>query len=121
MPRNPYPGYHPDGVTIRRLDGESAWTRAGLVVHDVIESVNGEWTPDEAAFRKAADGALKGVLKYSDELTVSVDYNHDPHSSIFDATSTFVIEGTFAKVFAWYDNEWGFSNRMVDVAKLLTK
>jgi glyceraldehyde 3-phosphate dehydrogenase len=74
-----------------------------------------------AAFKKAADGALKGVLKYSDEPTVSVDYNHDPHSSIFDATSTFVIDGTFAKVFAWYDNEWGFSNRMVDVAKFLTK
>jgi glyceraldehyde 3-phosphate dehydrogenase len=74
-----------------------------------------------AAFRKAADGALKGVLKYSDEPTVSVDYNHDPHSAIFDATSTFVIDGTFAKVFAWYDNEWGFSNRMIDVAKVLTK
>jgi glyceraldehyde 3-phosphate dehydrogenase (phosphorylating) len=52
---------------------------------------------------------------------VSVDYNHDPHSSIFDATNTFVIDNTFAKVFAWYDNEWGFSNRMVDVAKYLTK
>ena len=74
-----------------------------------------------AAFRKAADGALKGVLAYSEAPTVSIDYNHDPHSSIFDATSTFVIDGTFAKVFAWYDNEWGFSNRMVDVAKLLVK
>ena len=74
-----------------------------------------------AVFKKAAEGALKGVLVYSDEPTVSVDYNHDPHSSIFDATSTFVIDGTFAKVFAWYDNEWGFSNRMVDVAKHLIK
>ncbi|WP_242395731.1 type I glyceraldehyde-3-phosphate dehydrogenase [Anaeromyxobacter oryzisoli] len=74
-----------------------------------------------AAFKAAAEGALKGVLAYSDAPTVSVDYNHDPHSSIFDATSTFVVEGTFAKVFAWYDNEWGFSNRMVDVAKFLTK
>jgi len=74
-----------------------------------------------AAFKKAAEGALKGVLEYSEAPTVSVDYNHNPHSSIFDATSTFVIDGTFAKVFAWYDNEWGFSNRMVDVAKLLTK
>jgi glyceraldehyde 3-phosphate dehydrogenase len=74
-----------------------------------------------AAFKKAAEGPLKGVLKYSEEPTVSVDYNHDPHSSIFDATSTFVIDGNFAKVFAWYDNEWGFSNRMVDVAKVLTK
>lgn len=74
-----------------------------------------------AAFKKAAEGALKGVLAYSEEPTVSVDYNHHPASSIFDATSTFVIDGTFAKVFAWYDNEWGFSNRMVDVAKYLTK
>ncbi|HEY7724197.1 MAG TPA: type I glyceraldehyde-3-phosphate dehydrogenase [Anaeromyxobacteraceae bacterium] len=74
-----------------------------------------------AAFRAAAQGRLKGVLAYSEEPTVSVDYNGNPHSSIFDATSTFVIGDTFAKVFAWYDNEWGFSNRMVDVAKLLVK
>ena len=74
-----------------------------------------------AAFKKAAEGPLKGVLQYCDAPLVSVDFNHNPHSSIFDATSTFVIEGTFAKVFAWYDNEWGFSNRMVDVAKLLVK
>jgi glyceraldehyde 3-phosphate dehydrogenase len=74
-----------------------------------------------AAFRRAAEGSLRGVLAYSEAPTVSIDYNHDPHSSIFDATSTFVIDGTFAKVFAWYDNEWGFSNRMVDVAKLLVK
>jgi glyceraldehyde 3-phosphate dehydrogenase (phosphorylating) len=74
-----------------------------------------------AAFKTAATGALKGVLQYSDEPTVSIDYNGNPHSSIFDATNTFVIGDTFAKVFAWYDNEWGFSNRMVDVAKYLTK
>ncbi|HYG68361.1 MAG TPA: type I glyceraldehyde-3-phosphate dehydrogenase [Anaeromyxobacteraceae bacterium] len=74
-----------------------------------------------AAFKKAADGALKGVLQYSDAPLVSIDFNHNPHSSIFDATSTFVIDGNFAKVFAWYDNEWGFSNRMVDVAKLLAR
>ncbi len=74
-----------------------------------------------AAFKAAAQGALQGVLAYSEEPTVSVDYNHDPHSAIFDATSTFVIGDTFAKVFAWYDNEWGFSNRMVDVVKFLTR
>lgn len=56
VPRIPHPAYHPDGVVITRLDGDSAWTRAGLAVNDVIESVNGEWTPDEAAFRKAAGG-----------------------------------------------------------------
>ena len=74
-----------------------------------------------AAFLAAAQGKLRGVLQYSDEPTVSVDYNGNPHSAIFDATSTFVIGETFAKVFAWYDNEWGFSNRMVDVARLLVK
>jgi glyceraldehyde 3-phosphate dehydrogenase len=74
-----------------------------------------------AAFKAAAEGSLKGVLEYSEAPTVSVDYNGNPHSSIFDATSTFVIDGTFAKVFAWYDNEWGFSQRMVDVARLLTR
>jgi len=73
------------------------------------------------AFKVAAAGALKGVLQYSDEPTVSIDYNGNPHSSIFDATSTFVIDGNFAKVFSWYDNEWGFSNRMVDVAKYLLR
>jgi glyceraldehyde 3-phosphate dehydrogenase len=74
-----------------------------------------------AAFKAAAGAQLKGVLEYSDGPTVSVDYNGNPHSAIFDATSTFVIGDTFAKVFAWYDNEWGFSNRMVDVAKFLTR
>ncbi len=74
-----------------------------------------------AAFKRAAEGPLKGVLVYSDAPTVSIDYNHNPASSVFDATSTFVIDGNFVKVFAWYDNEWGFSNRMVDVAKYLTK
>jgi glyceraldehyde 3-phosphate dehydrogenase len=74
-----------------------------------------------AAFQAAAQGKLRGVLQYSDEPTVSVDYNGNPHSAIFDATNTFVIGETFAKVFAWYDNEWGFSNRMVDVARFLVK
>jgi glyceraldehyde 3-phosphate dehydrogenase len=64
----------------------------------------------------AAEGALKGVLAYADAPLVSVDYNHDPHSSIFDATMTKVIEGNLVKVCAWYDNEWGFSNRMLDTA-----
>ena len=72
-----------------------------------------------AAMKKAAEGSLKGVLAYSEEQTVSVDYNGDSHSAIFDGTSTTVLDGTFAKVLAWYDNEWGFSNRMVDVAQLI--
>jgi glyceraldehyde 3-phosphate dehydrogenase len=74
-----------------------------------------------AAFKAAAEGKLKGILAYSEAPTVSVDYNGDAHSAIFDATNTFVIDSTFAKVFAWYDNEWAFSCRMVDVAKYLTR
>jgi len=62
----------------------------------------------------AASGPLQGVLAYNDAPLVSSDFNHDPHSSIFDATLTKIIDGTLVKVFAWYDNEWGFSNRMID-------
>jgi glyceraldehyde 3-phosphate dehydrogenase len=72
-----------------------------------------------AAYKKAADGALKGVLEYSDALTVSIDYNGNPHSAIFDSTNTLVVDGSLVKVMAWYDNEWGFSNRMVDVSKFV--
>jgi glyceraldehyde 3-phosphate dehydrogenase len=71
------------------------------------------------AYRKAAEGPLKGILEFSDAPTVSVDYNGNPHSAIFDATNCFVMEGNLVKVMAWYDNEWGFSNRMVDVSKFL--
>jgi glyceraldehyde 3-phosphate dehydrogenase len=69
-----------------------------------------------AALKRAAQGSLKGVLAYTDEPLVSVDFNHDPHSSIYDATMTKVVGGTMVKVCAWYDNEWGFSNRMLDTA-----
>jgi glyceraldehyde 3-phosphate dehydrogenase len=64
--------------------------------------------------KEAAGGAFKNILAYSDGPLVSVDFNHDPHSSIYDATLTKVIEGTTVKVCSWYDNEWGFSNRMLD-------
>jgi glyceraldehyde 3-phosphate dehydrogenase len=64
--------------------------------------------------KKAADGPLKGVLEYSDGPLVSIDFNHNPASSIFDSTLTKVSEGTLVKVCSWYDNEWGFSNRMLD-------
>jgi len=71
------------------------------------------------ALQAAAEGPLKGVLGYSDEPLVSIDYKGNPHSSIVDALSTVVIGGTQAKVLSWYDNEWGFSNRMVEVATQL--
>jgi glyceraldehyde 3-phosphate dehydrogenase len=66
------------------------------------------------AVRKAASGALKGILEFSDGPLVSIDFNHNPASSIYDSTLTKVIEGKLVKVCAWYDNEWGFSNRMLD-------
>ncbi|WP_164002407.1 type I glyceraldehyde-3-phosphate dehydrogenase [Pyxidicoccus caerfyrddinensis] len=71
------------------------------------------------AYRKASEGSLKGILQFSDEQTVSVDYNGNPHSAIFDSTNCFVMGDNMLKVMAWYDNEWGFSNRMVDTAKFL--
>ncbi|MBX9630745.1 MAG: type I glyceraldehyde-3-phosphate dehydrogenase [Burkholderiales bacterium] len=66
--------------------------------------------------KSAAAGELKGILGYTKEPLVSIDYNHDPRSSIFDASLTKVAEGTLVKVSSWYDNEWGFSNRMLDTA-----
>jgi glyceraldehyde 3-phosphate dehydrogenase len=72
--------------------------------------------------KDAADrGPLKDILAYADAPLVSVDYNHDPHSSIYDATMTKVIGGTMLKVCAWYDNEWGFSNRMLDTVLAWSK
>ena len=66
------------------------------------------------ALQQAASGAMKGILAYNDLPLVSIDFNGDAHSSIFDATLTKVIDGTLVKVCSWYDNEWGFSNRMLD-------
>jgi glyceraldehyde 3-phosphate dehydrogenase len=89
---------------------------------DLTVELTRKATVDEInkAFRAAAEGALKGVLQYNEEQTVSVDYNDNPASSIFDATQTAVADdGKFVKVFSWYDNEWGFSNRMIDVSGLV--
>lgn len=69
-----------------------------------------------AALKAASEGALKGVLAYSDEPLVSIDYNHCPASSTIDSLETTVLEGKLVRVVSWYDNEWGFSNRMVDTA-----
>jgi len=72
-----------------------------------------------AAMKAAAAGPMKGILEYTDLPLVSSDFIGDPHSSTFDATITQVLGDKFAKVFAWYDNEWGFSNRMVELAQLV--
>ena len=69
--------------------------------------------------RTAAQGALNGILAYNEAPLVSVDFNHDPHSSIFDAGLTRVMDGNLVKVLSWYDNEWGFSNRMLDTTVAL--
>ncbi|HVN88252.1 MAG TPA: type I glyceraldehyde-3-phosphate dehydrogenase [Candidatus Binataceae bacterium] len=67
-----------------------------------------------AAMKKAAEGELKGILQYSDEPLVSIDFNNNPHSSIFDAPLTKVLGKRLVKIFSWYDNEWGYSNRLAD-------
>ncbi len=79
-----------------------------------VEEVN-------ALLKAASEGAMKGVLAYSDEPLVSIDYNHDAHSSTIDSLETSVIDGKLVRVLSWYDNEWGFSNRMVDTAGVMAR
>jgi glyceraldehyde 3-phosphate dehydrogenase len=74
-----------------------------------------------AAMKAAAEGALKGILEYTEEPLVSVDLKGNPHSSIFSALETLVLGGNFIKAVAWYDNEWGYSNRVVDLVKHMGK
>jgi glyceraldehyde 3-phosphate dehydrogenase len=75
------------------------------------------------ALLKAASesGPLKGILAYTDEPLVSIDFNHNPASSTVDSLETAVLEGKLVRVVSWYDNEWGFSNRMVDTASAMAK
>lgn len=90
---------------------------------DLACDLTKETTAEEinAAIKKAAEGKLKGILAYNDKPLVSVDFNHNPHSSTFDAGQTRVINSKFARVLAWYDNEWGFSCRMLDTAVAMSK
>jgi glyceraldehyde 3-phosphate dehydrogenase len=78
------------------------------------EEING-------AVRRAAEQQLKGILGFTDQPNVSIDFNHDPRSSIFHMDQTKVIDGTLVRVMSWYDNEWGFSNRMADTAVAMGK
>jgi glyceraldehyde 3-phosphate dehydrogenase len=73
------------------------------------------------AMKAAAAGPLKGVLAITDQPNVSHDFNHDPHSATFHLDQTKVIDGNFVRVLAWYDNEWGFSNRMADMSVYFAK
>jgi len=90
---------------------------------DLTAEISKTATAEEinAAMKKAADGALKGILQYVEAPLVSIDFNHDPCSSAFDSLSTKVIAGKMVKVLAWYDNEWGYSCRLVDLAKYVSK
>ena len=100
-----------DGVAIRV-------PTPNVSVVDLTFEAARETSVDEinAAIRAAADGPLKGILGYTDAPLVSADFNHDPHSSVFHMDQTKVMEGTMCRILSWYDNEWGFSNRMADTA-----
>jgi len=97
-------------------------TPAVSVVDIVFELKKGA-TKDEvnAALKKAAEGPMKGILGYTEEPLVSIDFKEDPRSSIIDALSTMVLEDNMVKVVSWYDNEWGYSNRAVDLMEFVIK
>ena len=101
-----------NGVAIR------APVATGSVV-DLVFEANGNTDPDEVngAVKAAAEGPMKGILAYTEDPIVSTDIVKDPHSSIFDAGQTMVLDGTMVKAVSWYDNEWGYSNRCVELAQ----
>ena len=105
-----------DGVAIRV-------PTPNVSVVDLTFEAGRDTSVDEinAAIKAAADGPLKGVLGYTEEPLVSSDFNHDPHSSIFHMDQTKVMEGKLCRILTWYDNEWGFSNRMADTAVAMGK
>lgn len=105
-----------DGVAIRVPVSD------GSIV-DLVAEVGKDVSVDDinAAMKKAADGEMKGVLEYCEDPIVSIDVVGNPHSSVFDSLSTGVMDGNFVKVFSWYDNEWGYSCRTLDLAKLMAK
>lgn len=90
---------------------------------DLVAELNTRVTVEEinAAMKEAAEGPLKGVLQYNDEPLVSKDFQGNPHSSIFHAESTMVLEGNMVKVLSWYDNEWGYSCRLIDLIRFMAQ
>ncbi|NKE48246.1 type I glyceraldehyde-3-phosphate dehydrogenase [Roseomonas frigidaquae] len=106
-----------------KLDGTAIripTPNVSLVSLDFVPKKEGITKEEINAVMKAASesGPLKGILGYNTAPLVSIDFNHDPHSSTFDATQTQVVDGALVRVMSWYDNEWGFSNRMSDTAAL---
>ncbi len=111
------------GLVLPELNGKlnGISVRAPVITGSVVDltcELGTETSAEEinATIREAAEGPLAGILAYSEAPLVSTDIVKDPHSSIFDSEQTAVLEGNFAKVFSWYDNEWGYSNRCVEVA-----
>ena len=94
---------------------------ANASLTDCVFEVERETTVEEVnqLFKAAAAGAMQGILGYEERPLVSIDYRTDPRSSIIDALSTMVINGTQVKIYSWYDNEWGYSNRLVELARLV--
>jgi len=90
---------------------------------DLVAELSKEVTVEEvnASFKKASETTLKGILGYEEAPLVSMDYRQDKRSSIIDALCTMVIEGNMVKVVSWYDNEWGYSNRLADLAQMVAK
>jgi glyceraldehyde 3-phosphate dehydrogenase len=112
------------GQVLPELDGKLSGMaiRAPVITGSVVDlvcDVSRETSAEEinAAMKRAADGPLDGILQYTEDPIVSTDIVTDPHSSIFDSEQTLVSDGTFVKVIAWYDNEWGYSNRCVELAE----
>lgn len=107
-----------------KLDGMSIRVPTPDVsIVDLVAELQTDTTSETVnqAFREAADGPLKGILDVSDEPLVSIDYTGNPHSSIVDSLSTSVIEGRMVKILSWYDNEWGYSERVVDLTRYVGK
>ncbi len=116
------------GLVIPELDGRLNGfayrvPTPDVSVVDLVVEVETPVTREEvnAVLKAAAEGGMKGILDYSEEQLVSIDYKGDPASSIVDAPSTMVLEGNMVKVVSWYDNEWGFSNRYADLAAFVAK
>ena len=103
-----------DGIALRVPTSD-------VSVVDLVAEIEREATPEQIneAFEKAAEGPMAGILRVSHEPLVSIDFRGDPHSSIVDAANTRVLGGNLVKVLAWYDNEWGYANRVADVARLI--
>ena len=102
-----------------KLDGSAMRVPTPNVsVVDLVFIAKKSTTAEEvnALIKEAAEGELSGIMAYNTEPLVSIDFNHDAHSSTFDATQTQVVDGTMVRIIAWYDNEWGFSHRMSDTA-----